>query len=291
MVKPKVSIVLPTYNGSRFIEESIESCLQQTLTDWELVVVDDGSTDDTSAIVQKYVDADSRIRLIQNRQNLKLPKSLNVGFVDAKGEYFTWISDDNLFRPDALQKMSDFLDVNADVDFVYSDYSLIDETGAVIKSCQVSEPYNLIVVNSVGSSFLYRRQVHETLGGYDEDLFMLEDYDFWLRAACQHKLVTFHEDLYLYRTHGNTLSSQHGSQIHSAHWKYVERQLPKLGRFFPPYQCARSYIYLAYFALLDGKKKEFFKHLKNAWSASPSGAVLPGARFTMHQIRRQAKIQ
>ena len=91
---PKVSIVLPTYNGSKFLSRSIESVQEQAETDWELIIVNDCSTDNTLDIAQKYAQQDKRISVITNEQNKKLPASLNVGFSRAKGKYLTWTSDD-----------------------------------------------------------------------------------------------------------------------------------------------------------------------------------------------------
>ena len=102
---PKVSIVLPTYNGEKFIRESIDSILYQTFTDWELIIVNDCSTDGTPNIVNRYAASDSRIRVIHNKENQKLPESLNIGFREARGEYLTWTSDDNMYLPSALEKM------------------------------------------------------------------------------------------------------------------------------------------------------------------------------------------
>src|SRR5688572_20908989 len=100
-----VSIVLPTFNGSRYLAESIESCLAQTYRAWELIIVDDCSTDETPSIIKSFEARDSRIRSIRNQKNLKLPGSLNAGFAEAKGALFTWTSDDNLYRPNALEVM------------------------------------------------------------------------------------------------------------------------------------------------------------------------------------------
>lgn len=86
---PEISIVLPTYNGERYLKQSIESILGQTYTDWELIVVNDCSTDSTQEIIDFYRKKDTRIRTIFNCTNQKLPESLNIGFREAKGEYFT----------------------------------------------------------------------------------------------------------------------------------------------------------------------------------------------------------
>ena len=102
---PKVSIVLPTYNGSAFITEAIDSILNQTFSDFELIIVNDCSTDNTFQLCKDYAQKDKRIKLISNSTNLKLPASLNVGFSYATGEYFTWTSDDNYYKDNAIEKM------------------------------------------------------------------------------------------------------------------------------------------------------------------------------------------
>ena len=105
---PKVSIVLPTYNGEDYLRESIESVISQTFTDWELIIVNDCSTDSTPKIAEAYAAKDCRIRVIHNEKNQKLPNSLNIGFESASGDYLTWTSDDNIFHHEALIKMHDF---------------------------------------------------------------------------------------------------------------------------------------------------------------------------------------
>ena len=90
-----ISIVLPVYNGAKFLCESIDSVINQTYKNWELLILDDCSTDETAKIAQKYVEQDSRIRYYLNEKNLRLPRNLNKGFSLAKGDYLTWTSDDN----------------------------------------------------------------------------------------------------------------------------------------------------------------------------------------------------
>ena len=87
---PLVSIVLPTHNGARYLEQAVQSCLDQTYRNWELIIVDDASTDETPALIARLVAADSRIRSIRNEVNQKLPGALNTGFAQARGEYLTW---------------------------------------------------------------------------------------------------------------------------------------------------------------------------------------------------------
>ena len=108
--KPLVSIVLPTYNGYRFLEKSICSILNQSHSNWELIIVDDASTDESPEIIDKYVLADKRIRSIRHETNRKIPAALNTGFTQAEGVYLTWTSDDNCYKPDALVNMVDYLE-------------------------------------------------------------------------------------------------------------------------------------------------------------------------------------
>ena len=114
MNNPKVSIILPTYNGAKYLRESIDSCLSQTHKNIELIIVDDCSTDQTSQIIKPYQDA--RIRYIRNEKNMRLPRSLNIGFALATGEYLTWTSDDNQFLPHAIETMLKILREDKSVD-------------------------------------------------------------------------------------------------------------------------------------------------------------------------------
>jgi len=99
---PTVSAVLPTRNGSRYIDRAIESVVEQTFADWELIVVDDASTDDTAAKIDAWARRDERIRSVHLEENRKLPGALNEGFRLAKGDYLTWTSDDNWYAPEAF---------------------------------------------------------------------------------------------------------------------------------------------------------------------------------------------
>jgi len=150
--------------------------------------------------------------LITNSINKKLPGALNVGFGQARGDYLTWTSDDNCYRPEALATMVNYLQSDSGVDIVYCDYTAIDENGKTLEKVIVNNPEHLWNGNCIGACFLYRRALHEKLGGYDENLFLAEDYDFWLRASLFFKLQPLHEDLYLYRRHTGSLTQKERKQ-------------------------------------------------------------------------------
>ena len=119
----------------------------------------------------------------------KLPAALNTGFAEARGEFFTWTSDDNLFRPLAFREMVAALGQDSTLDVVYCDYAFSDSNGRLTGARRVGLPRALVYGNVVGACFLCRRNVHETLDGYDESLFLAEDYDFWLRCAASFAML------------------------------------------------------------------------------------------------------
>ena len=202
---PKVSIILPTYNGSRYIRESIDSCLNQTYKNIELIIVDDSSTDSTPQIIRSLEDP--RIRDIRNEKNQRLPRSLNIGFAAATGDYLTWTSDDNQFLPDAIEKMLCCLQSNRDVDFVYADYyGVYLETGE--KELRTLPDYpDLGRKNCIGACFLYTRKVYATIGGYDPRYELVEDYEYWIRIANNFNMLHYPQPLYLYGEHAKSLKS------------------------------------------------------------------------------------
>ena len=232
-----VSIVLPVYNGEKYLRESIESIINQTYQDWELIIVNDCSTDNSEIIAKEYADKDSRIVVVSNSVNSKLPKSLNNGFKIARGEYFTWTSDDNLFKENAIEKMVTCLGENPDVDIVYSYYDLIDSSGNIKDADAqrqslkmhdidyIDKHPNTGIMNFVGACFLYKNSVHYKLDGYDETLFLVEDFDFWLRARRYFTYMQLKECLYLYRHHENALSSTRRRDIDKKTIEVVQREI------------------------------------------------------------------
>ena len=208
--EPLVSIVLPVYNGEKFLSTSIESCINQTYKNWELLIIDDGSSDRSEAIARKYAEKDKRISYYRNIENLKLPKTLNHGFRLAKGAYLTWTSDDNYYRPDAIKKMASTIKEN-EADFVFASCSIINESGNTVAINRAPVDYRHAIwdYDLVGACFLYTRKVYETIGEYDPDMFLCEDYDYWLRIFACFNVEYIDEDLYAYRKHEGALSQTH----------------------------------------------------------------------------------
>jgi GT2 family glycosyltransferase len=203
----KVSIVLPTYNGSRYIKKSIDSCLNQTHKNIELIVVDDASTDTTPEIISSYTD--KRIRYLRNEKNMKLSKSLNVGFAHANGEFLTWTSDDNYYDSEAIKTMLSILCTYSKFEFVYAGQYAIDENDNILRHNEVRPLESLKVSNPIGGCFLYTRKVAETIGKYSPDAFLAEDLDYWIRVFRRFHIVGLRKPLYYYRYHKDSLTSKY----------------------------------------------------------------------------------
>ena len=209
--KPKlVSIVLPVYNGGRFLRQSIDSCLQQTYRNIELIIVDDGSNDETAKIIAGYVNRNHRVRLVTHKRNRGLPAALNTGFANSKGAYLTWTSDDNLYEPDALKLMVNYLEDHPEIAMVCCDVKTINSAGHQLglwRSLLADEPGGLCIQGC----FLYHRKVYESVGDYDEELFLVEDYDYWLRVNRSFRLARLESvSPYKYRLHRESLTGRWG---------------------------------------------------------------------------------
>lgn len=201
----KVSVVLPTYNGEKYLAQSIQSVLSQTYPNLELIVVDDCSTDGTPGIIRHFAERDGRIHVIRNAENQKLPRSLNIGFRQAAGGYLTWTSDDNFYEENAIEVMVRALDENPDYGMAYCDMICIYEDGVQLRRPPVSKD-RFYVEDVVGACFLYRRQVLETVGEYDPNLALVEDYDYWLRICQQYEILHIPQHFYQYRFHSGSLT-------------------------------------------------------------------------------------
>ena len=217
----EVSIVLPTYNGTRYLAESLESCFAQSHQAIEVVVVDDGSGPEVAEIVGRF--SDPRLTYVRHATNRGLPAALNTGFARASGALLTWTSDDNRYTPDGIEQMVRFLCTYPDVDFVYSDAYEIDAEGTVVGMLRVPPPEWLRVKNRVGGSFMYRRRVYETLGDYDPAAVLAEDYDYWLRVARRFTMQRLFRTLYYYRYHPRSLTASCARQEVTAQAERVRR--------------------------------------------------------------------
>jgi glycosyltransferase involved in cell wall biosynthesis len=265
---PLISIVLPVHNGEGYLAKALDSCLEQTYEDWELIIVDDCSTDNTPDIIKAYCERDQRIGEIRNLSNLKLPASLNVGFHQARGDYLTWTSDDNRYRPDALEQMIQYLQQDPDIGIVYADYDKIDGKGSVVQECRLKTPDFLAVGNIIRACFLFHRRVHEKVGDYRTDLFTAEDYDYWLRCSIHFRFGHLGKCLYQYRIHEQSLSKKYPELVLKSTEETLSRHLPAM-KWVGTGMRAQGYLRLAELNQRLGRPWSSLGYMFRSWLTCP----------------------
>jgi glycosyltransferase involved in cell wall biosynthesis len=232
MNQPLISIVLPTYNGSKYLATSIQSCINQTWQQWELILINDCSSDNTLEIANAFAAKEPRIKVYSNEKNLKLPMSLNKGFSLAHGELFTWTSDDNYYAPNALEVMAQSLLAAPDAMLVYADETLIDDDGNITGEWVMGNVQEGVAKwKGCGGCFLYRAAMQDALKGYDPAMFMIEDYDFFLRGFVRFSYNYLRRaDLYFYRFHPASLTGKYMPYVAELQKLSIEKQLDALSQ-------------------------------------------------------------
>jgi glycosyltransferase involved in cell wall biosynthesis len=212
---PKVSVVMSVYNNESYLRESIQSILRQTFRDFEFIIIDDASTDNSWETLQAFASQDSRIRLIRNTENLGLTRSLNIGLKRAQGKYIARQDADDISMPWRFSKEVAFLDNNPQAVAVSGNVEGIDMNGRSHgKTTREGDPdlvawflmfYNHVVGHSL---VMFRRQVAIELSGYDETKRYSQDYELWLRMAEKGDIALLRDALLQWRFHQDNISSR-----------------------------------------------------------------------------------
>ncbi len=230
VLRPLTSIVLPVYNHADFLAESIESVFSAVSHPFELIIIDDGSTDKTPAVLSSYESHKNVISIRQENQGIAA--ALNKGFSIANGSFWGWTSADNRYLPQALDHLIDYLVLNPSLAFAYGNVQLIDESGAAFQDSGYRpqdqwgkdrsilqlplQAESLLSINDnfVNACVLYRADLALHAGDYSTEYLGFEDYDFWMRlsvlASGAH--IDLEDPLYQYRLHRNTLTENLGVQ-------------------------------------------------------------------------------
>ncbi len=208
---PKVSVVIPAYNSIAYLPEAIESVFKQTFTDFEVLIIDDGSSDQTVEWASQITD--SRVKLI-SQKNQGVSGARNTGIAHAQGEYVALLDADDIWEPTKLEKQVLRLEGNPKVGLVDTWAVLADEqgkpTGKVFGSSKEDDVWKRLVefktVCCCGSTSLIRRSCFETVGVFERDLHLLEDLDMFIRIAEHYSFAVVKEPLTRYREHPNNTS-------------------------------------------------------------------------------------
>jgi len=203
---PKLTVLLPIYNVAPYLDQAIESVLSQTFKDFEFLIIDDGSTDDSVAIVEKYTD--SRIKLVKHTVNKGLIATLNEGLALAKGEYIARIDGDDLWSsPDKLQMQFSYLHAHSDCVLIGTAATAIDADGHFLYNMLVPITDEDIQLKMLATncffhpSVVFNKKVALELGGFLTSDLYVEDYSLWLRMGRTHTLSNIDKPLLSYRVH------------------------------------------------------------------------------------------
>ena len=215
---PLVSIIMPGYNSAEYFPAAIQSVLDQTYTNWELLIFNDGSTDNTDEAIAFFLD-DSRIHYTK-QENLGQPKTRNKGVQMAKGNLIALLDADDIWKPTKLEKQVTIFDKYPDVGVCGTAMELIRPTGEVFAASERKEFYGRAVPGLVTgdlavamSASVTRREVYDKIGFFDEGFLPFSmDYDFWLRASMEYMFYNIEEKLVQYRTGHPSISQEGGDK-------------------------------------------------------------------------------
>ncbi len=192
--RPAVTVVIPTFNRASIIGRAIRSVLSQTCREWELIVVDDASTDETEQVVKSFQD--NRIKYIRHDRNRRVSAARNTGIRCAQGEYISFLDDDDEWLPQKLEKeLEVFRNSDPEVGLVYTAKEILDEQGRVLRIRPADRTgwvyEEMLCRNFIGtpSRFAVKKEVLDRLGGFDETFYNLEDYEVCLRVTKTSKIA------------------------------------------------------------------------------------------------------
>jgi glycosyltransferase involved in cell wall biosynthesis len=206
MHSPIVSVLMPAYNSEKYIADAIDSILNQTFQDFELIVIDDCSKDKTWHIIQKYAQKDKRVVAIKNTKNLGISDNRNKAISISKGKYLAPLDNDDWSYPDRFAKQVEFLDNNPDIGIVGGSVEVYNETFTKLLYKNTFYPDDKSLKKHIfrqlpfsHSSVMYRREIGLE-NPYSNKLCTAEDYDFYFRAGIKHKFANLKDVLIKYRT-------------------------------------------------------------------------------------------
>jgi len=213
---PLVSIIIPTYNYARYIRHAVDSALKQSYSNIEIIVIDDGSTDETQAVLSEYGD---RIRVI-SQPNQGASAARNRGIREAGGDYIAFLDADDAYRPENVAEKVAYLQSHPEYSWCYSNWTWVDENGHAyrlgsdIEAClaYLKAQGDVLLLALQGyllgtNVFLFSREVMQAITGFDESLAVLEDYDLYVRAAARFPLGYVDEVLCEIFSHQDSLGT------------------------------------------------------------------------------------
>lgn len=231
MTKPFISVFIPVYNAEKYIGEAIKSILNQTYKNFELIIVDDGSTDNTIQVISKYKD--ERIRVIRNKKNMGIPFTRNRGLKEARGKYLVLMDADDVSYPTRIETQVNYMEKNPHIAAAGTAYKHIGNTKKKRVINKRGMPPNLTKIKLLfgsplanATSILRLAIVREKNLKYDEEFFVAQDYNFWVELSRYGDLSVIPELLYNYRV-GHMNITKKSRESHSEERKELVAKIQK----------------------------------------------------------------
>lgn len=238
----KISIIICSYNRAGYIEKSIKSALNQTFTDFEIIVIDDSSKDNTEDIVKSLIQKDSRIKYFKNEINLGISKSRNKGILLAEGEYIAMLdSDDYWLDNKKIEKQIEILEKNKGIGLIGSNILCIDKDNKELKKYYYESEdkkirQKILLRNQFAqSSIIFRKKLIEKTGLYNTEFDGCEDLDLWLRIGQNCNFANLNEVTTAYLVHPGGISKQKKFKIA----KNIYLLIKKYKKIYPNYTLAK----------------------------------------------------
>jgi glycosyltransferase involved in cell wall biosynthesis len=276
-------VIIPTYNRAHLVHEAIESVLKQTYRDFEIIIVDDGSTDNTKEVVESFKNP--RIRYIY-QENQGVSGAMNTGIIASKAYYIAWLASDNVMLKDSLEKCVDFMEQHPEVGFCHGLAYFMDEKGRLMwwkkarggkKSCvrDGKEQILRLLFRGDTSASLICRHCFDEVGLFNPELRVGEDIDMWLRLCRKYSVGYIAEPLGIARIHTKSITGQKTlEELESTQRAFVQHALENL-KSEPDYNFIKRkayfglYCYLAEEAARGGKRTTGFWYILKSIQACP----------------------
>jgi glycosyltransferase involved in cell wall biosynthesis len=245
MKKCKFTVYIVSHNYGKFLGDSIESVLRQSVEDWELLIIDDNSTDNTREVMNLY-KGDPRIRLYST-PGIGLPAVCNFALRQARGAYIIRLDGDDILDENILLVLGSYLDQHSEAALVFPDCYLMDENGEVFaqeKRHKIYEHNHMLDMPPNGACTLVRREVFDELGGYREDLGVQDGFDLWCRMSTRYKAGNVNLPLFYYRRHGKNLTDNVHRILHARRTikqDAISENIEKLRPLTAVIPCRRNY--------------------------------------------------
>ena len=288
-----VSVVTPTYNRARFLPDAVTSVLSQTFGDFELIIVDDGSDDNTRDVLAPFL-ADRRVRYVYQK-NQGQSHARNLALKQATGDCIAFLDSDDVWAPDKLEKQLAVLQANPGVDIVHGDEATIDEQGKVI-SFENMKRYSgritryLLADNSVSiTTALVRRRCFDEMGGFDTSVGVADDYELWLRFSARYCYQYEPGIVASYRVMADQISSDKRRR-YAANERIIQQFLARYGEVLSPgerrWGLARFYCRKARYFASAGERGKAVGAIAGALHNAPLDSVVWRALYRVAVPRR-----